>query len=88
VVDEMLLHRGLADRVMAISETVGVLTAAEGRLQHGQRQQLFEDMGRGGVGQLRRPSLFRHQGGKAVAGDDRSPFVVAGAGDAHLAACR
>ena len=53
VVDEQLLHRRLADPVAAFGEPVGVLAAAERRLDHGQRQQVLDDVGRGGVGKLR-----------------------------------
>jgi len=88
VVDEELLHRRLADPVATLAEAVGVLATAQRRLDDGQGQQVLDDVGRSGVGQLRCPTLLGHQRVGPVAGDDATPLVVTGAGDAHLPARR
>jgi hypothetical protein len=74
------LHGGRGDGVAPVPEPIGVLAAPDGRLHHGQGEQLGHHVGGGGVGQLGRPPGLRHQRLESVALGQGLPLVVAGAG--------
>jgi hypothetical protein len=77
---EVSLHRRGGDGLTEITQAVGVLATPDGRLDHGQGEEVGHHVGGGGVGQLGRQSGLGHQGLEAVTLSQRLPLVEAGAG--------
>src|SRR3954454_12433335 len=87
VVDQELLDGRLAHLVAAVGEPIGVLAAADRRLGYRQGEQFVHHVGWGGVRELGLAAFLGLQRLEAVGVGPVLPFVVAGAGDTHLAAC-
>ena len=83
VVVEQLLHRRLGDDEAPLTQAVGVLATADGGLGHRDGEQLVEDVGGRGVGQLGAAADLGQQGLEAVALGHRAPLIEPGAGDAE-----